>query len=54
MLELPPRPKEIVPIVIDGPLSAVGRPWQLRPPQDTLVVAVRAVFAIAPGKRFRI
>ncbi len=48
MLALPPRPKEFVPVVVDGPLAAVSFRWQLRPPQDTLVVAIRATFSITP------
>ena len=49
MLVLPPRPKDVVPLVTDGPLAAVSFGWQLRPPQDTLVVAIRGTFSILPG-----
>ncbi len=49
MLVLPPRPKDVVPLVTDGPLAAVSFGWQLRPPQDTLVVAIRGIFSILPG-----
>lgn len=40
------RPPDCVPVVVDGPVGVVTRTWQLRPPQDSLVVIAKATFAI--------
>ncbi len=46
---LPPRSKELVPIVTEGPLAAACLGWQLVPPQESLVVVVKQLFALALG-----
>lgn len=48
-IALPPRPREIVPIVAEGPFAPACRPWRLRPPEDALVVIVKCTMAIVPG-----
>ncbi|MFO0552814.1 MAG: DUF2169 domain-containing protein [Polyangiaceae bacterium] len=48
-----PRPRsrasELVPIVTDGPLSVASYTWQISPPEDVLVIAVKASFDLVPG-----
>ncbi len=49
VLDLPPRPKDTIPIVTEGPFCAGYRHWQLLPPQDALVLVVKSSFSIVPG-----
>ncbi len=38
------RPSEVVPIVTDAPLSVASYAWQINPPDDVLIVVVKASF----------
>ena len=46
---LPPRPKESIPFLGDGPFAAASFPWQLAPPTDARVVVIKQTLAIVPN-----
>lgn len=47
--DFPPRAPDVVPIIDCPGLSAAVFHWQLRPKEDSLVIAIKATFALVPG-----
>lgn len=46
----PEREGEVVPTLADAPVMITAFPWQLQPPQDVLVIAVKATFDLVPNE----
>ena len=47
MNPIPPRLEETIPIVSEAPhLVAFTLPWQIRPPQDSITVIVKATYDV--------